>query len=69
MSIDKLLENGTQKKMPDWTSPMLAKLTHEHFESQDWLYERKLEGERCLVFCQGKDKEVKEMVKEEPDHE
>ncbi len=56
MNIDNLLEKGTQKKMPGWTSPMLAKLTHEHFESQDWLYERKLDGERCLVFC--RDQEI-----------
>ena len=36
--------------MPDWTSPMLATLTDERFSSPDWLYERKLDGERCLIF-------------------
>lgn len=36
--------------MPDWTAPMLATLTDERFSSPDWLYERKLDGERCLVF-------------------
>ncbi|WP_322522238.1 non-homologous end-joining DNA ligase [Guyparkeria halophila] len=39
--------------MPDWTAPMLATLTDERFSSPDWLYERKLDGERCLVFRDG----------------
>jgi DNA ligase D-like protein (predicted ligase) len=29
---------------------MLATLTDERFSSPDWIYERKLDGERCLVF-------------------
>ncbi|KTG16186.1 MULTISPECIES: non-homologous end-joining DNA ligase [unclassified Guyparkeria] len=36
--------------MPDWVAPMLATLTDARFSSPDWLYERKLDGERCLVF-------------------
>jgi bifunctional non-homologous end joining protein LigD len=36
--------------MPDWIDPMLAKLTHEHFSEDDWLFERKLDGERVLAF-------------------
>jgi bifunctional non-homologous end joining protein LigD len=39
-----------KKKQPDWTSPMLAKLTHDYFSAPDWIYERKLDGERCLAF-------------------
>lgn len=42
-----------KKKQPDWMSPMLAKLTHEVFSDKDWIYERKLDGERCLVFKNG----------------
>lgn len=38
------------KSMPKWTAPMLATLTDERFSSPDWIYERKLDGERCLVF-------------------
>jgi len=38
--------------MPRWTNPMLATLTDERFSSPDWIYERKLDGERCLVFRQ-----------------
>ncbi len=37
--------------MPAWTGPMLARLTHEAFSDASWIYERKLDGERCLAFC------------------
>ncbi len=36
--------------MPDWLDPMLATLTHDHFEDENWIYERKWDGERALVF-------------------
>ncbi|MFP4536772.1 MAG: non-homologous end-joining DNA ligase [Dichotomicrobium sp.] len=36
---------------PDWLSPMLATLTHEHFSDPGWIFERKLDGERVLAFC------------------
>jgi len=39
-----------RKSMPRWTQPMLATLTDEPFSSPDWIFERKLDGERCLVF-------------------
>lgn len=34
---------------PQNVSPMLATLTKEAFSDPDWLYERKLDGERCIV--------------------
>ena len=37
-------------RMPKWTQPMLATLTDERFSSPHWIFERKLDGERCLVF-------------------
>lgn len=40
----------SRSKMPRWTAPMLATLTDERFSSPDWIFERKLDGERCLVF-------------------
>ncbi len=40
--------------MPAWTAPMKATLTDERFSSDDWLYERKLDGERCVVFHDGR---------------
>lgn len=42
-----------KKKQPDWMNPMLAKLTHDVFSSEEWIYERKLDGERCLIFKKG----------------
>jgi len=39
-----------EESVPKWSAPMLATLTHDHFSDPDWLYERKLDGERCLVF-------------------
>jgi bifunctional non-homologous end joining protein LigD len=36
--------------MPTWVEPQLATLTHERFSDPDWIYERKLDGERCLAF-------------------
>lgn len=39
-----------EKEQPNWTQPMLATLVHNTFSDPQWLYERKLDGERCLVF-------------------
>lgn len=33
---------------------MLATLTHDQFSDENWIFERKLDGERCLVFRKGK---------------
>ncbi|MDT8408119.1 MAG: non-homologous end-joining DNA ligase [Wenzhouxiangellaceae bacterium] len=38
---------------PDWFEPMLATLTHKHFSDPDWIFERKLDGERILAFRDG----------------
>jgi DNA ligase D-like protein (predicted ligase) len=35
---------------PSWVPPMLATLTGKRFSDPAWLYERKLDGERCLAF-------------------
>jgi DNA ligase D-like protein (predicted ligase) len=38
---------------PEWCPPMLAVLTDDRFSDPDWIYERKLDGERVLVFRDG----------------
>jgi bifunctional non-homologous end joining protein LigD len=38
---------------PDWFEPQLATLTRERFSDPDWLYERKLDGERCIAYRNG----------------
>src|SRR5947207_13642154 len=35
---------------PKWFPPMLATLTDERFSREGWLFEPKLDGERCLIF-------------------
>jgi bifunctional non-homologous end joining protein LigD len=35
---------------PDWVAPMLATLTDHYFSDPAWIFERKLDGERCLAF-------------------
>lgn len=34
---------------------MLATLTRDYFSDPDWVFERKLDGERCLAFREGKE--------------
>jgi bifunctional non-homologous end joining protein LigD len=38
-------------KPPSWVEPQLATLTRERFSDPDWIFERKLDGERCLAFA------------------
>ena len=45
-SVRKKLKRTDQ---PDFLRPMRATLVHEQFSDPDWLYERKLDGERCLL--------------------
>jgi bifunctional non-homologous end joining protein LigD len=35
---------------PDWVDPMLATLTDRRFSDDDWIFERKLDGERVMAF-------------------
>lgn len=37
--------------LPAWVEPQLATLTRDRFSDSDWLFERKLDGERCLTFA------------------
>ncbi len=39
-----------KSSQPKWTAPMLATLTERRFSDEKWIYERKLDGERCLAF-------------------
>jgi DNA ligase D-like protein (predicted ligase) len=36
--------------LPDWVEPMAATLTDERFDDPNWIFERKLDGIRCLAF-------------------
>jgi bifunctional non-homologous end joining protein LigD len=39
-----------RRPQPSWVAPMLATLTEKRFSDPAWIYERKLDGERCLAF-------------------
>ena len=39
--------------VPDWRAPMLATLTDKRFSDPRWIFEPKLDGERCLAFRDG----------------
>jgi DNA ligase D-like protein (predicted ligase) len=39
--------------VPDWVEPMKAVLTEDRFSDPDWVFERKLDGLRCLAFKDG----------------
>jgi len=39
-----------KSSQPKWTEPMLATLTDRRFSDENWIFERKLDGERCLAF-------------------
>lgn len=41
--------------VPEWVDPMLATLVDEAFSDPDWIYERKLDGQRVLAFRDGDD--------------
>ena len=42
-----------KKAMPSFIQPMLAQLTDERFSDKNWIFERKLDGEHCLIFKKG----------------
>lgn len=41
-----------QHKQPKWSAPMLATLTYDFFSDPNWIFERKLDGMRCLLHKQ-----------------
>lgn len=43
-------EKAPETEQPSFTAPMLATLVHERFSDPDWIFERKLDGVRLLVF-------------------
>ena len=59
--MHKILENLSEDQrtklektgFPDWMDPMLATLTDDYFNDENWIYERKLDGVRILVFKSG----------------
>jgi len=40
-----------KRAQPQWFGPMLATLVDKPFSRDGWIFEPKLDGERCLTFC------------------
>jgi bifunctional non-homologous end joining protein LigD len=38
------------RSLPAWLDPELATLTKDRFSDSGWIFERKLDGERCLAY-------------------
>lgn len=51
--LAELTEGLPERDHPDWIAPMLAVLTDDRFSDPGWIFERKLDGERVLVFRDG----------------
>jgi bifunctional non-homologous end joining protein LigD len=45
--------NATQAGLPGWLEPELATLTKDRFSDPAWIFERKLDGERCIAYVAG----------------
>ena len=51
---DDLLGLVGDEQVPVWRPPMLATLTDDRFSDSKWIFERKLDGVRCLAFRDGR---------------
>lgn len=51
--VAQAMKAGTVKPFPEEFQPMLAKLSDITFSREDWLYEIKYDGYRCVVFKNG----------------
>lgn len=52
--MSSLVQMPRKTRMPTWAAPMLATITYIHFSDPDWIYERKLDGMRCLLHKNGR---------------
>ena len=54
--------------LPAWLDPELATLTKDRFSDPGWIFERKLDGERCLAYVGGSGRgEVRLMTRNQHD--
>lgn len=47
---EQLKKKLKKRSMPSFEQPMLATLTKNHFSDKNWIFERKFDGARCLIF-------------------
>ena len=51
--LDAHKDRVKRQSQPEWVEPMLATLTHDCFSDSDWIFGRKLDGERVLAYRSG----------------
>jgi bifunctional non-homologous end joining protein LigD len=54
-AIDELIKKGNRQAMPTGIIPMLATLTDDSFDDNDWIFEIKYDGYRALSYIDGSD--------------
>lgn len=47
-----VFKKAEKKIFPGFVKPMLATLTDDYFDDPQWIYERKLDGERCEILIE-----------------
>ena len=48
-----VVKRARRTPQPAWVDAMLATLTNRRFSDPNWIFETKLDGERCLAFKRG----------------
>lgn len=66
---EKVSKQINKVKQPSWTGPMLATLTHDTFSKKGWIFERKLDGERCLSFKKNSEVKLVSRNKKKKNHQ
>src|SRR5580692_12136686 len=59
----RVAEKTRQADLPGWLDPELATLTRDRFSDPAWIYERKLDGERCVAYVSGGGGQVRLMTR------
>jgi bifunctional non-homologous end joining protein LigD len=55
MTKDDRTNGSGSARPPTWIEPELATLTRDRFSDAAWIFERKLDGERCISYVEGDD--------------
>ena len=50
MIPEEYLDRLVESEFPGWQEPMLATPADKPFSRDDWIYEQKLDGQRCIIF-------------------
>lgn len=57
------MEKLTKMPFPEWINPMIPTLGNDCFDDENWMYERKLDGVRIMVYNSGENITLKSRIK------